>query len=154
MSTLSFSEKANAKIRQNLNLDFIIIHIMFGVFSNFCPSKKEKLWQNVHKVRISVNEKMSQYPHNPRNVISICRNQHFFTVVAIKINRREATVKYELLSQSHAHLNRFSLCLSYHKTSTESYTQSKKLSDSNRIRIKGICFICSEQFFSICFVAF
>lgn len=85
---------------------------------------------------------------------SICHHQHsFFTVdvviVVVMRTFKGSNSQVQTIIAITCLFESLSLCLSYHKTSTESYTQSKKLSDSNRIHIKGICFICSERFFSI-----
>lgn len=77
-----------------------------------------------------------------RNGFLICNNQQL--ILLLRLAREKATVESQTIVAITCLVRSFALCLSYHKTSTQSYAQ-RKLKNSNRIQIKGICFKRSER---------
>lgn len=129
----------------SFNLNFIINHIRCSLVSSrtFCWA----IFLNCHETcrlldlcNCKLPLKQSCYL---QKVIAISHNQlipHFSVChhsIERSNSRKQTIIAIACLLES------LLVCLSYHKTSTESHTQTK-LRNSNRIQIKGIC---SERFF-------
>lgn len=128
----------------NLNLDFIINHIMCAAFRKVLCRKsfaKLEIYCAILPDRCDEVTGISVTGNGCRSdhlaVIAVHRNRHPIPTstsalaVGAVVGVR-ATVVNKLLSQSHAYSNRFSLCLSYHKTSAKCCTMEREKLSSAR----------------------